>query len=61
MYMLAYRQDGEKVSIIMAANENIKEQTAPAAVTENDADDDFDFAESFNHRGRLFTRRARCP
>ena len=53
--MLAYRQDGEKVSIIMAANENIKEQTAPAAQTENDADDDFDFAESFNRRGRLFT------
>ena len=54
MYMLAYRQDGEKVSIIMAANENIKEQTAPA-VAENNDDDDFDFAESFNRRGRLFT------
>ena len=53
--MLAYRQHGEKVSIIMAANENIKEQTAPATQTENDADDDFDFAESFNRRGRLFT------
>lgn len=53
--MLAYRQDGEKVSIIMAANENIKEQTAPETVAENDADDDFDFAESFNRRGRLFT------
>lgn len=54
--MLTYRQDGEKVSIIMAANENIKEQTAPATQTENDADDDdFDFAESFNRRGRLFT------
>lgn len=39
----------------MSTNENIKEQTAPAAVTENDADDDFDFAESFNRRGRLFT------
>lgn len=38
----------------MSTNENIKEQTAPA-VTENDADDDFDFAESFNRRGRLFT------
>lgn len=53
--MLSYRHHGEKVSIIMATNENIKEQTAPEAVTENDADDDFDFAESFNRRGRLFT------
>lgn len=39
----------------MSTNENIKEQTAPEAVTENDADDDFDFAESFNRKGRLFT------
>lgn len=53
--MLTYRHNGEKVSIIMAANENIKEQTAPETAAENDADDDFDFAESFNRRGRLFT------
>lgn len=53
--MLAYRQHGEKVSIIMAANENIKEQTAPAEAAENNEEDDFDFAESFNRRGRLFT------
>ena len=39
----------------MSTNENIMEQTAPEAVTENDADDDFDFAVSFNRRGRLFT------
>lgn len=54
-YLLTYRHHGEKVSIIMATNENIKEQPTPEAVTENDADDDFDFAESFNRRGRLFT------
>lgn len=39
-----------------AENKNIKENTAPAAVTEaEDEDDDFDFAESFNRKGRLFT------
>lgn len=39
----------------MSTNENIKEQTAPAEAAENNDDDDFDFAESFNRRGRLFT------
>lgn len=39
----------------MSTNENIKEQTAPAEAAENNEDDDFDFAESFNRRGRLFT------
>lgn len=53
--MLAYRQDGEKVSNIMATNENIKEQTAPVTQAENNEEDDFDFAESFNRRGRLFS------
>lgn len=38
----------------MSTNENIKEQTAPAAVAEEN-EDDFDFADEFNHRGRLFT------
>lgn len=38
----------------MSTNENIKEQTAPAAETETD-EEDFDFAENFNHKGRLFT------
>ena len=39
----------------MSTNENIKEQTAPAEAAENNEEDDFDFAESFNRRGRLFT------
>ena len=39
----------------MSTNENIKEQTAPATVTEAEEEDDFDFAEEFNHKGRLFT------
>lgn len=39
----------------MSTNENIKEQTAPAAEAEGTEDDDFDFADAFNHRGRLFT------
>lgn len=38
----------------MSTNENIKEQTAPAAAAEEN-EDDFDFADEFNHRGRLFT------
>ena len=53
--MLAYRQHGEKVSIIMAANENIKEQTAPAEAAENNEEDDFDCAESRSRKGRLYT------
>lgn len=39
----------------MSTNDNIKEQTAPAEAAENNEEDDFDFAESFNRRGRLFT------
>lgn len=39
----------------MSTNENIKEQLTPAEAAENNEDDDFDFAESFNRRGRLFT------
>lgn len=39
----------------MSTNENIKEQTAPAAAETETDEDDFDFAESFNRRGRLFT------
>lgn len=39
----------------MSTNENIKEQTAPAADALGTEDDDFDFADEFNHRGRLFT------
>lgn len=39
----------------MSTNENIKEQLTPAEAAETNEDDDFDFAESFNRRGRLFT------
>lgn len=38
----------------MSTNENIKEQTAPAAAETEADEEDFDFAESFNRRGRLF-------
>lgn len=38
-----------------AEKKNIKENTAPAAVTEAEEDEDFDFASEFNHKGRLFT------
>lgn len=38
----------------MSSNENIKEQTAPAAAETETDEEDFDFAESFNRRGRLF-------
>ena len=39
----------------MSTNENIKEQTAPAAAETETDEEDFDFAENFNHKGRLFT------
>lgn len=39
----------------MSSNENIKEQTAPAAAETETDEEDFDFAESFNRKGRLFT------
>ena len=48
--MLAYRHNGEKVSIIMAANENIKEQTAPAEAAENNEEDDFDFCRELQQK-----------
>lgn len=38
-----------------AENKNIKENTAPAAAEENAEDEDFDFADTFNRKGRLFT------
>lgn len=38
----------------MSINENIREQTAPAAAETEADEEDFDFAESFNRRGRLF-------
>ena len=39
----------------MSTNENIKEQTAPAAAETETDEEDFDFAENFNRKGRLFT------
>ena len=50
-----YNKKPLKKEVKTMSTENIKEQTAPAAIAENDDDEDFDFAESFNRRGRLFT------
>lgn len=44
-----------KKEVNTMSTENIKENTAPAAVEENEEDEDFDFAETFNRKGRLFT------
>lgn len=44
-----------KKEVKTMSTENIKENTAPAAVEENEEDEDFDFAETFNRKGRLFT------
>lgn len=44
-----------KKEVNTMSTENIKEQTAPAAAETETDEDDFDFAESFNRRGRLFT------
>lgn len=50
-----YNKKPLKKEVNTMSTEKIKENTAPAAVEENEEDEDFDFAETFNRKGRLFT------
>lgn len=50
-----YNKKQLKKEVKTMSTENIKEQTAPAAAETETDEEDFDFAENFNHKGRLFT------